>query len=331
MGTSTPTSRDPADHLDFEAAARHATRQVPVADPRQSLADVRARLIGGRFDSASHIIVCDGDLFRGVMTIEDALAAPADAVVSSVMDVAPPTVTPGTDREVAAWQAVRHHESALCVVDGAGRFCGIIPPHQLIQVLLSEHEEDLSRAAGVLKDTATARATSQEPMPRRFRHRVPWLLVGLLGAVFAADVVGAFEAQLKASILIAFFMPAIVYLADAVGTQTETIVVRGLSLGVPFERMLWRELLTGLAIGVALAAVAGPLVWWHWGDRDLALAVGLSVLAACSTATIAAMCLPWVFDKFGFDPAFGSGPLATVVQDVLSIWIYLSIMTWVMA
>jgi magnesium transporter len=317
--------------LNFETAARHATRDVPVADPGRRIADVRETLVGRRYESASHIVVCEGDRFRGVMTIEEALAAPAQATVESIMDPGAPIVAPGTDQEVAAWQAVRHQESALSVVDSDGRFIGIIPPHRLIQVLLSEHEEDLSRLGGFLRDTSAARRTTEEPAQRRFRHRFPWLIAGLAGAVIAADVVGAFEAQLQVNIFIAFFMPGIVYLADAVGTQTETIVVRGLSLGVPIGRIIWRELVAGLAIGAALAVVAGPLVWWRWGNPDVALSVGLSILAACSTATVAAMALPWLFARFGLDPAFGSGPLATVVQDVLSIWIYLSITTLVLA
>ena len=73
-----------------------------------------------------------------------------------------------------------------------------------------------------------------------------------------------------------------------------------------------------------------PFVWWRWSDGGLALAVGISVVAACSTATVAAMMLPWLFDAFELDPAFGSGPLATVVQDLLSIWIYLSVAPLVM-
>jgi magnesium transporter len=91
--------------------------------------------------------------------------------------------------------------------------------------------------------------------------------------------------------------------------------------------MVARELLAGLAIGLALAAVAGPLVWWRWGAADIALCVGLSVFAASSTATVAAMALPWLFDSLGYDPAFGSGPLATVIQDLLSILIYFAIAT----
>ena len=66
--------------------------------------------------------------------------------------------------------------------------------------------------------------------------------------------------------MVAFFIPGIVYLADAVGTQTETVVVRGLSLGISMRRMVGRELLAGLLIGVALAAVALPLVWLRWSD-----------------------------------------------------------------
>jgi magnesium transporter len=107
--------------------------------------------------------------------------------------------------------------------------------------------------------------------------------------------------------------------------------VRGLSVGVPMRRMVVRELVTGLLIGAALAACAAPLVWQRWADADLALCVGISLFAACSIATVTAMALPWLFDAFGSDPAFASGPLATVVQDLLSIVIYLFVATRVIA
>ncbi len=134
-----------------------------------------------------------------------------------------------------------------------------------------------------------------------------------------------FEARLESTVMLAFFLPGLVYLADAVGTQTETVIVRGLSVGVAMRRMVRRELLVGLAIGLGLALAAGPLVWWRWGEADIAFSVGLSVFAACSTATVAAMALPWLLDVLGLDPAFGSGPLATVIQDLLSILIYFAI------
>ena len=318
-------------HLSFETAAEHATARVPMAGRFQRAGDVRKSLVGHRYESASHIVVCEADAFLGMVTIEELLSASADVTVESLLDRGAPIVAPGDDQEVAAWRAVRHGESALAVVDGHGQFVGMIPPHRLLEVLLSEHEEDLARSAGFLRTTSVARTSSEEPVHRRFRHRLPWLLLGLGGALVAADLVGSFEAHLQLNVMLAFFIPGIVYLADAVGTQTETVVVRGLSLGIPMRRMVARELLAGILIGVALAAVALPFVWWRWNDGGLALSVGVSVFAACSTATLAAMMLPWLFDAFASDPAFGSGPLATVIQDLLSIWIYLSVTTLVMS
>jgi magnesium transporter len=287
--------------------------------------EVRQQLVGQRYETAGHIIVCERRTFLGVVRLEDLLAAPADTTLGDLMHREAPVVAPGVDQEVAAWHAVRNEESALAVVDGDGHFVGVIPPHRLLAVLLSEHEEDLSRLGGFTQSTSAARATSEEPVERRFVHRVPWLLVGLGGALLAADLVGWFEAQLRHKVILAFFIPGIVYLADAVGTQTETVVVRGLSVGVGMRRMFARELLAGLAIGLALGVVAGPLVWWRWGDAHIALCVGLAVFAACSTATLAAMTLPWLLDRCTLDPAFGSGPLATVIQDLLSILIYFAI------
>jgi magnesium transporter len=99
----------------------------------------------------------------------------------------------------------------LSVVDEKGRFLGIIPPHRLLAVLLSEHEEDLSRLGGFMRSVSAARTTSEEPVERRFRHRLPWLLLGLAGALLAADFVGWFEAQLQQKVMLAFFIPGIVY------------------------------------------------------------------------------------------------------------------------
>jgi magnesium transporter len=317
-------------HVTFEIASEHASTGVPITLPTNRIEDVRRALVGQHYETASLVIVCEAGKFLGVLRIEELLAAPADALVASVMDRDPPIVAPGLDQEVAAWHAIRNEESALSVVDAEGRFVGVIPPHRLLAVILSEHEEDLSRLGGFIKSTASARTTSEEPVQRRFRHRIPWLLVGLAGALLAADFVGWFEAQLEQKVMLAFFIPGIVYLADAVGTQTETIVVRGLSVGIGIRQMIRRELLAGLAIGIVLGTAGGLLVWWRWQEADVALVVGLAVFAASSTATLAAMAVPWLLDTFDFDPAFGSGPLATVIQDLSSILIYFAIAAAVM-
>jgi magnesium transporter len=243
------------------------------------------------------------------------------------MDRDPPIAKPGLDQEAAAWKAVEHGESSLAVVDEEGKLVGLVPPRRLLAVLLREHEEDMARLGGFMRGSEAARTASQESVALRFWHKLPWLLVGLAGAVFAADLVGAFEGRLEENVTLAFFLPGIVYLADAVGTQTETLVIRGLSLGVPIGRVMRREIVTGLLVGAALGAAFFPIGVLRWDQQDVALAVSLSLVAACSVATIVAMALPALFQRLGRDPAFGSGPLATVVQDLLSIIIYFAIAT----
>jgi magnesium transporter len=316
--------------ITFETAAASASADVPVIEPDQTVGEVRELLVGRHYESASHVVVCDAERFIGLVTIEDLLRAPTQTLVKSLMDTSAPVVAPGVDREVAAWRAVRHGESALAVVDERGRFIGVITPRRLLAVLLAEHEEDLSRLGGFVKNSSLARNTSEEAAPRRFWHRLPWLLLGLGGALVTAEVVGGFEHQLQLNVMVAFFIPGIVYLADAVGTQTETIIVRGLSLGVPMRRMVGREVVAVLAIGLALGTAAVPLVWWGWGDIRLALTVGVSVFVASFAATIVGLVLPWIFDAVGLDPAVGSGPLATVLQDLFSIWTYLLVTSVIM-
>jgi magnesium transporter len=310
-----------------ETASEHVCRLVPVASPEMSVGALRRSLEGVQFQSATHVGVCAEGKLVGVLRVEDLFAASAGARIGEVMDRDPPVVAPGVDQEKAAWKAVQHGESALAVVDGTGAFTGFLPPDRLLAVLLHEHEEDMARVGGFLRDTSMARAASEEPILKRFWHRVPWLLLGLLGALAAADIVGAFEADLQSHVVLAFFIPGIVYLADAVGTQTEALVIRGLSVGVPIGRIVRREILTGVVIGIALALLFYPFALWRWDAGVIATAVSLAIFAACATASTVAMTLPWIFHRMGVDPAFGSGPLATVIQDLLSIVIYLAIAT----
>lgn len=315
----------------YESALSLATARVPCVSPGDTVDATRLALHGQDHDSLSHLVVLDAGRFVGILTIERLMSAAGDSRIREVMDADAPRVAPGIDQEVAAWQAVRREESALAVVDAAGRFLGMIPPHRLLAVVLQEHDEDMARVGGFLKSTDQARQSGEEPVWMRFRHRLPWLLVGIAGAMLAADIVSWFEHQLSALVMIAFFVPGVVYLADAVGTQTETVVVRALSVGVPLRHMVWREVLTGLAIGLAVAVVSWLLVDWRWGDSRLALGVGMALFFACAISSAVAMLLPWVLSRRGFDPAFGSGPLATVIQDLLSIIIYFLVVTGVMA
>ena len=186
---------------------------------------------GHRFVSAAAVAVCADDMLVGLVTIERLLAAAPGTAVVDVMDrERRPSRRDGSGARGLG--AVGHDEPSLAVVDTAGRFLGLVPPPRLLAVLLEEHDQDMARLGGFLGSTASARAASEERVTRRLWHRLPWLLVGLVGAMFAAGIVGAFEEDLERHVLLAFFVPGVVYMADAVGTQTEAIIIRGLSVGV---------------------------------------------------------------------------------------------------
>lgn len=321
----TDTALTPIHELLFEHAAEHVSRRVPTAGPWATAGEIRRSLVGRRFDTAAEVAICDDDRLLGLLGLEELLAAPDDAVAADMMDADPPVVAPGVDQELAAWKAVQHHETGLAVVDDRGKFLGLIRPERLLQVLLWEHDEDMARLGGFLRSTSSARRASEESVSLRLWHRLPWLLLGLAGAFLAADIVGAFHSTLEKNVVLAFFVPGVVYLADAVGTQTESLVIRGLSLGIPISRMLRGELLTGACVGLVLSLTFFPAAYFRWGLLDVALAVTVALLAACSIATLIALALPWLLQSMGRDPALGSGPLATVIQDLLSVLIYFAV------
>jgi magnesium transporter len=308
---------------------RYLAARVAVCAPEDTVATVRESLAGRDLETLDDVAVCRGApearRLVGLIPVQRLFAAPADATAAEVLDPDPPVVSPGADPEHAAWKAVRHGESSLAVVDEEGRFRGLVPPSKLLGVLLAEHDEDFARLGGYLASARTALAAAEEPLLRRLWHRLPWLALGLAGAAVSAWVVGGFEGRIEADVRIAFFIPGVIYLADAVGTQTEAVVVRGLSVGAPMRRALALEALTGPALGALMAGLSLAAVWSVLGDAAVAVAVAIALFAACSVATLVAGALPWALARRGHDPAFGSGPLSTVLQDLLSLLIYLAV------
>lgn len=298
---------------------------VPRAGPRSTAAEVREALSGVSFESAVDLAVCDGDRLLGLVPIERLLAADSDTPVRDLLDETPVVATPGADREDVALQVAQQGGRTAAVAAPDGRFLGIVPSETLLRVLLAEHEEDVARLVGLRSSTSLARAASEEPVRRRLWHRLPWLVIGLLGAMFSAVIVAAFEEEIRDEVLLALFLPAVVYMADAVGTQTEAVVIRGMAVGVPISRVFGRELGAGAIIGVLIGVCFFLFAFAVWGNARVAATVGIALLVSSSIATLVAMVLPYVLARFGLDPAFGSGPLATVVQDLLSILVYFAV------
>ncbi|MCZ7565472.1 MAG: magnesium transporter [Burkholderiales bacterium] len=312
-----------------ESASRHLARRVLLAAPDETIGTVVERLHGQALDYAGTIYVTDeARRLVGIVPMARLLSAPADARVAEVALRDFPAAQPDTDQEDAASLAIRYGVAAVPVVDASGRLLGVVPPQALLEVLRHEHVEDLHRLAGILHETERARLAIEAPPVRRARDRLPWLLVGLAGASVATLVVAWFERALESRVALAFFVPGIVYLADAIGTQTESIAVRGLSLSTaPIPRLVAGELRTGVLIGLTLSVLAFAPIWLALGDLRLAAAVSIALFAASSVATTVGLFFPWLLSRLGKDPAYGSGPVATIIQDVLSLLIYFGVVS----
>jgi magnesium transporter len=278
-----------------ELAGAHALRDVPLARPHETVGDVLGRIATSRHECADLICVTsvDGKL-HGALRLADALAAARDARIGALATLQTVGAAFDADQESVAGLACDHGMEAMPVVDADGILQGVVPARALLAILRSEHVEDLHRLAGIQRETRRATEALEEPPTRRARHRLPWLLVGLLGSGVATAVVATFETVLRQRIAVAFFVPAIVYLADAVGTQTEAVAVRGLSLSrMPLRRMLWGELRTGLTIGATLGTCAFVAVAALLRDVPLAAAVGTALLCAGAGRTRPSALDPW--------------------------------------
>jgi len=311
-----------------ENAANLAVARVPIFRASLSAADARALLRTTNFDAIDAILVIDEEgHFSGAARLKDLLTAPDQASLVSLTLKDWPWVGPDVDQEHAAALAHQHGVTAIPVV-AAGRPLGLIPALALLETLAQEHHEDVHRLAGILKMRSKDRHALDDPPWSRAGRRLPWLLVGLALSTAATAMMVGFEDALKTNIIISFFIPALVYLADAVGTQTEAVVVRGLSLRMrPLGPLLVGEMATGALIGLPLALLAFLGIWSVFQDLRLAIGVAVALFAASTIASLLGLLLPWLLARLGTDPAFGSGPVATIIQDVLTIAIYFAVMT----
>jgi magnesium transporter len=164
---------------------------------------------------------------------------------------------------------------------------------------------------------------SKEGVGHLLSLRLPWLIVGLLGGLVATMIVSHFEAVLKDNLALAFFLPVIVYMSDAVGTQTETIYVRNLATGrVSLAKYFVKELVLGLVLGTFFGVLVALFATLMLGSTATGFTIGLAMAATVATAPVVALVVPALLQKERIDPALGAGPFSTILQDLLSVLIY---------
>lgn len=153
--------------------------------------------------------------------------------------------------------------------------------------------------------------------------RFPSVIIGLFLGILLSFATSRFEEVLVKDIRLAFFIPFIVYMADAVGTQTQNIYARDLRTGkASFKKYLFKEMLIGLMFGLISSLLSSLVIMLWFGSTELMLVVSLAVFGAIAIAPLVALLVTEIFQLEREDPAVGAGPIATVIQDTLSVLIY---------
>ena len=217
---------------------------------------------------------------------------------------------------------------------------GIVTVDDVLDVAEAEATEDIQKIGGL---EALNNPFMQIPLARMVRKRANWLVILFLGEMLTATAMGFFEAQIERAVVLALFVPLVISSGGNSGSQAATLVIRALALGEVGLREWWRvmrrEVLSGLALGLVLGAIGFVrIALWsaffqaygeHW--LGVGLTVGLALVGIVLWGTLVGSMLPFVLRHFGFDPATSSAPFVATLVDVTGLIIYFSVATVVLS
>ncbi len=298
--------------------------KVLTAGKGETLENVFELVRQSAWDDIQYVYVTgeNGEL-EGMVDLSSFSEAQLSSKMSELMKKPKVTANPNADQETAVIMAIEHDVNCVPVVNHSGSFLGAITSRKIIDIMHQEHLEDAligsgmrGRGSHILK-LATSRYTEV------VSSRAPWLIFGSAVGLLLGYIGSRFEHTLSENVAVAFFVPVIAYVADSVGTQAEAIAVRSLAIArVKSAGYLFRELIVGLILGIMLGAFGWAGAFLISRSYTIALIVGLSLFAASTIASVLASLIPITLKALGRDPALGSGPLATALQDVISVLIY---------
>ncbi len=262
----------------------------------------------------------------GVISLKDLVLEPGNRKVSEIMNREVISVHVNTDQEEVVRLVKKYDLVNIPVVDESHRLLGRITHDDIIDVIEEETDEDISRMAGVIDEEI-----AEESALKISRARLPWLIAGLFGGLLAAVVINKFESSLEKVIALSFFFPVIMAMGGNTGIQAATVVVRGLATGDISLMNIWKRLRMELRVammnGVICGTVLGMIVSFWLSDYGLGAVVALSAILIIISSGFIGSAVPLVLKKSNIDPALATGPFVTTLNDVLSLIIYLGLVT----
>ena len=271
-------------------------------------------------------VVDDTERLLGQVPLAKLLLNRKERPMVELLEQPPARVTPDVDQERVALLFRKYGLASMPVVDTDGRMLGRILFDDVVDVLAEEHDEDALHQAG----TSSEELLYREHVLPIARVRMPWLVINLFGSLISATLLRVFEHVTLQAIIISAFIPVITAMGGNVGTQSSTILTRGLATGrvhmSDIPRVLFREFRVGLLMGVLCGSSVGLIgaIFFSDGHFFLGIVVFLAMAVAMTVAASVGTLAPAAMKKLGIDPAIASGPFVTTANDIIGIIIYMS-------
>ena len=268
--------------------------------------------------------VDDDGRLTGVVSLRNLVTTSSDTTLEDIMSRRVHSVRPETDQEEVARIVSQYNFLAVPVVDAEDQLLGIITVDDVVDIVREEATEDFLQMVGAGKDREILLKSSWD----NARMRFPWLFASWVGGILAAFIIGAFDNILQSTIVLAAFIPVIIGMGGNIGTQSSTIIVRGLATGrVGLEnsvKILFKEMRVGLILGILYGILLGVFAIFRFLDVSpmLGLVVGLSICASMIIAATIGSLVPLILNRFDIDPAVATGPFVTTAIDILGVALY---------
>ncbi len=273
-----------------------------------------------------YIIDAEGRL-AGTMSLRQLMVARPGAQVDDLMIKDVISISVDEEQEEVARLISRYDLLAMPVIDHDERLVGIVTHDDAMDVAESEATEDFHKgmSIGALED-----GVSRVPIWSLYRKRVFWLVLLVFANLFSGAGIAYFEDTIAAQVALVFFLPLLIGSGGNAGAQAATLMVRGMATGdvgvKDWGKLLGRELLVAGALGLTMALAVAPIGVMRGGEA-VAMVVAMSMVTIVLFGSLLGMCLPFLLDRVGWDPATASAPLVTTLIDACGVLIYFSIAT----
>jgi magnesium transporter len=262
----------------------------------------------------------------GVVSLRQLVVVLPETPLKDFMTPDVVSVRTDMDQEEVAKTVARYDILAVPVVDETNRLVGIVTVDDVIDIFRREATEDILKMAGAGEEFVETKSVLKST-----RIRLPWLFASCIGGIIAFFIINRFEASLNRYVYLAAFIPVIMGMGGNIGTQSSTIVVRGLATGRISIGEIWsvvaKELTVGFILGAVYGVLIGAVAQYRYSMHLLALSVGSAVICSMAVAALVGSLVPMVFARVHIDPAVATGPFVTTAMDIISVFFYFSIAT----